>query len=93
MDINHPRVSIHIDRAAVSIMDNDELTLSFLVGEMSISEDMGEMEACVELQGSTAEEIMYTVRAQPGTAQGMMIVITFYEITSNINDVIYRSRE
>ena len=71
MEVSHPRVSIHIGQATVVIQDNDEVTLSFLTRATSVSEDVGHVEACVELQGSTEETITYNVSTLAHSAQGM----------------------
>lgn len=71
MDVSHQRVSIHINRATVVVRDNEEVTLSFTTREMSVLENVGQMEACVELLGSTEKAITYDVHTQPQSAQGI----------------------
>ena len=70
MDVSHPGVSIHISQATVVIMDDDEVTLSLQSSMSVVSEDVGRVEVCVNLQGSTEKTIEYSVVASPGTAQG-----------------------
>ena len=70
MDVNHPGVSIHINRATVVIMDNDEVTLSLRSSASAVLEDVGQVGICVDLEGSTEKTIEYSIVAQPGTAQG-----------------------
>ena len=70
MDVSHQRVSIHINRATVVIRDNEEVILSFTTREMSILEDVGQLEACVQLTGRTEKMITYEVYTQPQSAQG-----------------------
>ena len=73
MEVSHPRVSIHIERATVFIQDNDEVSLSFLSPTATVSEDVGQVEACVELQGSTEVAIEYSVATQSASAQGRYV--------------------
>ena len=76
MEVNHPGVSIHIQRATVLIIDDDEVALSFRLSSAMaqnvqvVSEDIGQVQVCVDLDGSTEKAIEYSVVAQPGTAQG-----------------------
>ena len=70
MNVSHPGVSIHISRANVVIMDDDEVTLSLRSSASVVSEDIGRVEICVDLEGSTEKTIEYSVVTQPGTAQG-----------------------
>ena len=71
------RVSIHISQATVVIMDNDEVTLSLRsTSESIVPEDVGRVEVCVDLDGSTEKAIEYGVVALPGTAQGTTHVMT-----------------
>ena len=76
MQVNHPGVSIHIQRTTVIIVDDDEVTLSFRSSSATaqdvriVSEDVEYVKVCVDLDGSTEKAIEYSVIAQPGTAQG-----------------------
>ena len=71
MDVSHTGVSIHINRATVVIVDNDEVTLSLRSSSSGVVlEDVGGVRVCVELEGSTEKAIEYSIVAQPGTAQG-----------------------
>ena len=70
MNVSHSGVSIHINRATVVIVDDDEVTLSLRSSANVVSEDIGQVEVCVDLEGSTEKTIEYNVVAQPGTAQG-----------------------
>ena len=76
MQVNHPGVSIHIQRTSVIIVDDDEVTLSFRSSSATaqdiriVSEDVGHVQVCVDLDGSTEKAIEYSIVAQPGTAQG-----------------------
>lgn len=71
MDVSHQRVSNHIVSATVVVRDNEEVTLSFTTREMSVLEDVGQVEACVELTGRTEKMIAYEVHTQPQSAKGM----------------------
>lgn len=73
MEVSHPRVSIHIGRATVFIQDNDEVSLSFLSPAATVPEDVGQVEACVELQGSTEVAVEYSVATLSASAQGMCV--------------------
>ena len=70
MEVSHPGVSIHINRATVIIMDDDEVTLSLRSSASVVSEDVGQVRVCVDLEGSTEKTIEYSIVTQPGTAQG-----------------------
>lgn len=87
MDVSHTGVSIHINRATVIIVDNDEVTLS-LRSSSSLSsgivpEDVGGVRVCVELGGSTEKAIEYSIVAQPGTAQGRYGTCRYRRASSN----------
>ena len=74
MNLDHPGVSIHIDRATVVITDTDEVTISFQSPEMFVLEDVGQVVACIDLRGSTEKTITYSIATQPDSAQGKEFV-------------------
>ncbi len=84
MEVNHPGVSSHIARTTNIIVDDDEVTLSLrsssssaaTVSDNVVSEDVGHVEVCVDLDGSTEKTIEYRVVALPATAQGRTSIAT-----------------
>lgn len=62
VDIN---ASIHIRQTTITIQDNDQVSLSLTTNMMTVAEDVGVMEVCVELTGQTEKETPYQLMLIP----------------------------
>lgn len=61
-------VSIHIPRATVDILDNDEVSVGFEASSYETNEGAGHVEVCLVMNGITETEVECTITTQPATA-------------------------
>lgn len=65
--------SIHIRQTTITIQDNDQVSLSLTTNMMTVAEDVGVMEVCVELTGQTEKETPYQLMLIP--LEGLLVAV------------------
>lgn len=66
-----PRVTVGLDTATVSLVDNDGVYVTLVTSEHSVEEDGGgEVEMCVQMTGVIEREVMINLFTEADTAHG-----------------------